>query len=57
MMNANNLKSPDDNIKNIQEGKAQILNNDQDAFYNPIQTFNRDMRYEHITTAYDQFHF
>lgn len=56
-MNANNLKSPDDNIKNIQEGKAQILNSDQDAFYNPIQTFNRDMRYEHITTAYDQFHF
>ncbi|EDV28256.1 uncharacterized protein TRIADDRAFT_53693 [Trichoplax adhaerens] len=27
----------------IEEGQAKILNDDQDAFYNPIQTFNRDI--------------
>ena len=56
MMNSSNLKGTDDNIKKIQEGQAEILNNDQDAFYNPIQTFNRDLRYEEIIIRFDKFH-
>lgn len=35
------------NEQKIKEGKAEIIVSDKKVFYNPVQEFNRDLRYQY----------
>ena len=39
----------------INEGKAKILIVDKNVFYNPVQEFNRDLRYAEINIKINEF--
>ena len=48
MENKDSLRERESEEKNtniLKEGKAEILIEEKNVFYNPVQEFNRDLRY------------
>lgn len=43
------LMADEESQKIIKEGKAEILVLEKNVFYNPVQEFNRDLRYVYFS--------
>jgi tRNA G26 N,N-dimethylase Trm1 len=43
--NEKKRECPDNEKKTIIEGQAELLSLSRNVFYNPVQEFNRDLRY------------